>query len=150
MYLQRHPGKALEILRYMDIVRLAYTKWGGMAWRAYDEQFRALVAVYPKCWSIIDHNLWSLCVRALQTISISKTLHPSAPSASGSGPKKVGFQKGGHSGNNNNKGGEGGNQKGGLTTTPGEGQSVGTTKWMYVGDTTANSPTYVRGAGVPI
>ena len=68
VYLQRHPRKALEMLRYMDIVRLAYTKWGGMGWLAYDEQFRALVAVYPKCWSIIDHNLWSLCVTAPQTI----------------------------------------------------------------------------------
>jgi hypothetical protein len=38
VYLQYHPGKALEMLRYMDIVRLAYTKWGGMGWRAYDEQ----------------------------------------------------------------------------------------------------------------
>ena len=116
-----------------------------MGWRAYDEQFRALVAVYPKCWSIIDHNLWSLCVTAPQTISISKNLHPNPPSASGSGPKKVGFQKGGHGANNNNKGGQGGNHKGGggLTTSPGEGQSVGTTKWMYVGDTTANSPTKV-------
>ena len=48
IYLQHHPGKSLEMLRYMDIIRLAYTKWGGFGWRAYDEQFMALVAQYPK------------------------------------------------------------------------------------------------------
>ena len=40
--------------------------------------------------------------------------------------------------------------KRGPTTSPWESQSVGTTKWMYVVDTTADSPTCVRGAEVPI
>ena len=29
VYLQAHPGKALEMLRYIDIIRQAAKKWGG-------------------------------------------------------------------------------------------------------------------------
>jgi hypothetical protein len=107
VYLQYHPGKALEMLRYMDIVRLAYTKWGGFGWRAYEEQFRALVTQYPKCWSIIDQYLWSLCV-TMPTIPIAapKATTNSHTGGSGSGPKRNGgFQKGGQSGNHNSRGG---------------------------------------------
>jgi hypothetical protein len=65
IYLQHHPGKSLEMLHYMDIIRLAYTKWGGFGWRAYDEQFRVLISRFQntKCWLVIDQHLWSLCGR---------------------------------------------------------------------------------------
>jgi hypothetical protein len=102
IYLQHHPGKSLELLHYMEIIHFASTKLTGFGWRAYDEQFRVLLSRYQntKCWSVIDQNLWLLCVTVP---SVTKTSNSS--NTGGSGPKKNGaFLKGGN-GNQKSKGG---------------------------------------------
>ena len=98
IFCEAHPRKCVEMWRYQDVIRQAQRKWGGFGWRAYDEQFRALMAVYPRSWSIVDQSIWSLCVTCPQ--------QPAAPMPSQStqnnqngAPKK---QKGG---NNPNMGG---------------------------------------------
>jgi len=118
IYCQAHPLKGVEMWRYGDIIRQAKRKWGGFGWRAYDEQFRALMAVHPRPWSQVDQSLWSMCVTCPQ--------HPAAP-LTGPNPhtpqsKK---QKGGNNSNNGganynsannggaNKGGAKNNNKGG-------------------------------------
>ena len=79
--------------RYQDIIRQAKRKWGGFGWRAYDEQFRALMAVHPRSWASVDQSLWSMCVTCPQ--------QPAAPMPSQNShnpqPKK---QKGGNNSNN--------------------------------------------------
>ena len=42
---------------------MAVDKFGGLGWRAYDEQFRLSVAENPeKDWAPIDNHLWLLCM----------------------------------------------------------------------------------------
>jgi hypothetical protein len=63
VYCDKNPTKTVALLRYFDTVRLAADKFGGLGWRAYDEQFRLLVAENPdKNWSHIDSHLWLLCM----------------------------------------------------------------------------------------
>ena len=63
IYCDRNPAKIAAVCRYFDTVRLAAEKFGGLGWRAYDEQFRLLVAENPeKDWAHIDNHLWLLCM----------------------------------------------------------------------------------------
>jgi len=63
IYCDRNPAKIAAVCRYVDTVRLAAEKFGGLGWRAYDEQFRLLVAENPdKDWAHIDNHLWLLCM----------------------------------------------------------------------------------------
>jgi hypothetical protein len=63
VYLERNPSKNVALLRYLDNVSLAAEKFGGLGWRAYDEQFRLSVANNPqKAWTPIDNHLWLLCM----------------------------------------------------------------------------------------
>ena len=63
VYCDKNPAKIVAVCRYFDTVRLAADKFGGLGWRAYDEQFRLLVAENPeKDWAHIDNHLWLLCM----------------------------------------------------------------------------------------
>ena len=63
IYLERHPGRALELLKYMDMVRGAARNNGGYGWRDYDVQFRLRQARSPaRSWASIDAELWLLLV----------------------------------------------------------------------------------------
>ena len=58
IYLERHPSRARELLKYMDIVR-SITRFGGYNWRSYDVQFRLRQARQPqRSWALIDTELW--------------------------------------------------------------------------------------------
>ena len=58
IYLERHPTRARELLKYMDIVR-SIVRYGGHNWRSYDSQFRLRQARHPhRSWAIIDTELW--------------------------------------------------------------------------------------------
>ena len=113
--------KCVEMWRYVDIIRQAKRKWGGVGWRAYDEQFRALMAVYPRPWSIVEQGLWSMCVTCPQ--------HPAAPLSGPLPPQhntQAKKQKGGNNSNNggaNNNVNKGGNpQQGGGNNNRANGQ----------------------------
>ena len=54
--IQKWPGKAGELLKYMSIIREAAGK--GMAWSKYDEQFRMRQEVSLKSWGTINADLW--------------------------------------------------------------------------------------------
>lgn len=61
--LERHQGKALEILKYMDTIRSIAFRFHGAGWLAYDRQFRLRMAADPsRSWSIVDSELWLICV----------------------------------------------------------------------------------------
>lgn len=63
IYLQQSPMKCLEMLKYLDNVRMAAEKFKGYGWREYDEQFRMELAKYPtKNWGELDYTLWLQCV----------------------------------------------------------------------------------------
>ena len=120
IYLEHHPRKSLELLHYMEIIRFASTKWTGFGWRAYDEHFRVLLSRYQntKCWSVIDQNLWLLCVTVPAVTKISNSRNPG-----GSGAKKNGaFLKGG----NGNQKSKGGSSKANANGRKGGGQPVRT------------------------
>ena len=56
--LERHPTRARELLKYMDIIR-SITRFGGFNWRSYDVQFRLRQARQPhRSWAVIDTELW--------------------------------------------------------------------------------------------
>ncbi len=62
VFLEAHPHRIQELLKYMQIVRSA-SKYPGMGWKVYDVQFRARQAQHPeRSWSILDGELWSMYV----------------------------------------------------------------------------------------
>ena len=75
IYLERHPDRTQELLRYSEIIRFACRKFGGFGWRTYDVEFRTQQALNPtRSWATIDGVLW---------------LEIFTPSASGSSPFRV-------------------------------------------------------------
>lgn len=65
IYLQKYQQVqiALDLLKYLNHIRWAAAKVGGLAWRQYDEQFRLRKAKKPtKSWATLDLELWLLFV----------------------------------------------------------------------------------------
>lgn len=63
IYLQSHPQRVQEILKYGNIIRTAHTRFGGWGWRSYDENFRLRQSAHPEnSWAVIDGELWSMLV----------------------------------------------------------------------------------------
>ena len=59
VYLEVHMNRAIEMLKYMDIVRSAANQFTGQGWRTYDIQFRLKQAMNPAhSWAQIDSELW--------------------------------------------------------------------------------------------
>ena len=67
--LERHPGKAQELLKYMRDIRLAASRAPmPNCWVRYDEQFRLKRASNPaSSWGVIDSELWLLCLSHSQS-----------------------------------------------------------------------------------
>jgi len=62
IYIQRHPNKAVELLKYMSIVREASVLNPFHSCYQYDVQFRLRMAYNPsRSWSNIDGHLWLTC-----------------------------------------------------------------------------------------
>ncbi|XP_041464356.1 uncharacterized protein LOC121415240 [Lytechinus variegatus] len=81
IYLERHPARARELLKYMDIVR-SIVRYGGVNWRSYDAQFRLRQARHPfRSWASIDSELWLTITTAITIFNIPPR-HPSPPGAS--------------------------------------------------------------------
>ncbi|KAK3101442.1 hypothetical protein FSP39_003631 [Pinctada imbricata] len=64
LYLEKHPSRVQEMLKYMRDVRLAASRAPNQtAWVRYDEQFRLKRANNPQSsWGIIDNELWLVCM----------------------------------------------------------------------------------------
>ena len=115
-------------------------------WKAYDEQFRALMAVYPRPWSTIEQGLWSMCVTCPQHPAAPMSV-PQPPQNSTQGKK----QKGGNNPSHGNRGGHSQQKGGTITWQKGtKDQCAGTTRWMCAGVSIANTHTSVHGAKGPI
>ena len=56
-----HPTRAPELIKYQQTISKAVTKFKGLAWLTYDEQFRPRAAFYlSKPWDKIDLELWTV------------------------------------------------------------------------------------------
>ena len=61
-----HPTRALELLKYLQTISKAVTKFKGLAWLTYDEQFRRRAAYdLSKPWDKIDLELWTVTFSGL-------------------------------------------------------------------------------------
>ena len=63
IYLQAHPTRSQEILKYGHMIRTAASRFGSWGWRDYDIQFRMRMQAHPeRSWATIDAELWALYV----------------------------------------------------------------------------------------
>lgn len=63
VFLDFHPSRCQEILKYMHTIRSAATRFGSYGWRTYDLQFRMRQQRNPQnSWAVIDGELWFLYV----------------------------------------------------------------------------------------
>ena len=63
IYIEYHPQRAQEVLKYMHIVRSAALRFRSASWIAYDTHFRMRMQRNPQMsWSTIDTELWFLLV----------------------------------------------------------------------------------------
>lgn len=61
-----HPTRALELIKYQQTISKAVTKFKGLAWLTYDEQFRRRAAYdLSKAWDQIDLELWTVTFSGL-------------------------------------------------------------------------------------
>ncbi|XP_069476519.1 uncharacterized protein [Ambystoma mexicanum] len=59
VYCEKFPERCVALLKYMDVIRKAFTSFGGFAWVRYDEEFRARMAEDSQAvWGEIDMDLW--------------------------------------------------------------------------------------------
>ena len=56
-----YPNRAVELIKYQQIISRAVTKSKGLAWYTYDEHFRCRVARHLTiAWDRIDIELWTV------------------------------------------------------------------------------------------
>ena len=61
-----HPTRSLELIKYQQTISKAVTKFKGLAWLTYDEQFRRRAAYdLSKAWDKIDLELWTVTFSGL-------------------------------------------------------------------------------------
>ncbi len=61
VFLEAHPHRTQELLKYMSLIRTAAARYQGYGWREYDRQWRLRQASQPlRSWAAIDSELWSL------------------------------------------------------------------------------------------
>ena len=61
-----YPRRALELLKYQQIISRAESKFKGLAWLAYDEQFRRYAASdLTRPWDLVDLELWTVTFSGL-------------------------------------------------------------------------------------
>ena len=69
--IEKHPGKAQELLKYLRDIRLAaYRAPSALAWVQYDEQFRLKKSRNPSSsWGVIDNELWLIFMSQRRVVS---------------------------------------------------------------------------------
>ena len=61
-----YPRRALELIKYQQIISRAVTKFKGMAWLSYDQQFRRRAAYdLTLNWDKVDLELWTVTFSGL-------------------------------------------------------------------------------------
>ena len=56
-----YPNRAVELIKYQQIISRAVTKFKGLAWYTYDEHFRRRAARdLTIAWDRIDIELWTV------------------------------------------------------------------------------------------
>ena len=61
-----YPRRSLELIKYQQIISKAVTKFKGLAWLSYDEQFRCHAAFdLSIAWDTIDLELWTVTFSGL-------------------------------------------------------------------------------------
>ena len=59
IYLQKHPLKAIEMIKYADLIRKLAHRFGGYGWVNYDKEFRLEQALNPtRSWATYDSDLF--------------------------------------------------------------------------------------------
>lgn len=75
IFLQSHPGRAQEMLKYCQLVRTAASRYG-KGWLDYDREFRFRQMAHPeRYWGMIDYELWNLYV-PVTTVLNTADLNP--------------------------------------------------------------------------
>ncbi len=65
IFLEKHPLRSAELLKYAEIVRLAANQFPGFGWRLYDERFRLKQELIPtQSWGNLYMELWLTVVAA--------------------------------------------------------------------------------------
>ena len=73
IFVEAHPTRAQELLRYAHLIRTIHARFGGWGWRSYDQQFRMRQESHPQnSWSIIDGELWSVYVTSSSVSSSNR------------------------------------------------------------------------------
>lgn len=84
VFLEAHPTRAQELLKYMTLVRFAASKFGGWGWRSYDQQFRMRQQAHPnRSWAVIEGELWALYVAVPMNRAFPTQPFPARGSGSG-------------------------------------------------------------------
>ena len=66
--LEKLSSKGLELIKYMQTVRMAATRGHAEGWIQYNEQYRLCKAHSPSSsWDVVDMELWMLLVSTLKT-----------------------------------------------------------------------------------
>jgi hypothetical protein len=61
IFLEAHPHRTQELLKYASLIRTAAARYQGWGWREYDKQFRMRQQIQPqRSWASIDNELWTL------------------------------------------------------------------------------------------
>ena len=61
-----YPRRSIELLKYQQIISRAETKFQGLAWVSYDEQFRRRAANdVSLSWDQVDLELWTVLFSGL-------------------------------------------------------------------------------------
>ena len=65
-----YPRRALELIKYQQIVSRAVTKFKGLAWVSYDQQFRRRAAYnLSLSWDKVDLELWTVTFAGLLSLT---------------------------------------------------------------------------------
>ena len=72
--IENHPSKAIELLRYIYIIRNIAEERPSSTWLLYDQQFRLRVSRNPtKSWASIDGELWLRFITTVVNSTIKYT-----------------------------------------------------------------------------
>ena len=94
VYLEKHPNRCAELLKYAETIRTASLHFPGLGWRMYDEQFRLQQERDPaRSWGVLDFELW-LTVAAVGVTSVSAVQRGSNITLQNTGSKFKGNRPG--------------------------------------------------------
>ena len=70
IFLERHASKAIEMIRYVDLIRKLAHRFNGKGWIQYDKEFRMGQAVNPqRSWGSYDADLFMDKITATHSVS---------------------------------------------------------------------------------